>query len=194
MATKPPAKKPAQSLTVSESPLYSISQATQLIASEIPLPVQYSIIYARFSPIILAQQYQDVDSARKLIFDTNHTLPFLSSTLTYVDVSNGLPSLWAFYIEPNGVSEGSLSINPHFEKLSFQGLHREFKHSFVSVISWRCSLSLPRANMILLQAQMRADLHFVRFTLALRHVRNGGILALAVLHCKRLRNTSMNLH
>lgn len=48
--------------------------------------------------------------------------------------------------------------------------------------------------MVLLQAQMRADLHLVRFTLALRHVRNGGILALAVLHCKRLHNTSWNLH
>lgn len=141
MATKPPAKKPGQSLAV--SPLYSISPATQLIASEVPLPVQYSIIYARFSPINLAQQYQDVDSARKLIFDNNHTLPLLSSTLTYVDVSNGLSSLWAFYIESNGVSEDSLSINPHFEKLSFQGLHREFKYSFASVISWRCSLSQP---------------------------------------------------
>ncbi|KAI5119634.1 hypothetical protein M0805_007897 [Coniferiporia weirii] len=128
------------------STVQHISLESHILVSFIVLPENFSIVFARFTPSHSLQSHQDIDLARRQVFESNSGRALEDSFLTYSQISKDAQALWVFGIhsDTGGCDRRNSSIAERLQALDLHGLTRteldEFHYSDIYPCCTSCSL------------------------------------------------------
>ncbi|THH08030.1 hypothetical protein EW145_g2984 [Phellinidium pouzarii] len=122
-ASPSPSPSPSPSSST-PSTTQQLTSDSQILVSSITLPLNFSIAFACFTPLQSSQNHQDVDLARRKIFESNSSRAVEASLLTYSQISKDDIVLWVFAVDPEPTEddEAELTNAARLRALDLQGL------------------------------------------------------------------------